>query len=73
MKMTLLNGGFNAALVDSCFDSLIPGMKGLYGKKPVANINTAAGRRKLAVASIHGANTLNLDAMVIKQVPSGPN
>lgn len=54
MNMTLSKGALGGAPSPNprVSYSANPGRKGLYGKKPLANINIAIGMNRLAIVSI---------------------
>jgi hypothetical protein len=63
MNMTLSKGAFGGAPNPRASYSAKPGRNGLYGKKPLANVNMAMGMSRLAIAT----NTVDFDRAIVKR------
>lgn len=66
MKMTLSNGAFGGSPNPNprASYSAKPGRNGLYGKKPLANVNMAIGMNRLAIVS----NTVDVDGAIVGMI-----
>ena len=69
MNMTLLKGASGLLSRSVVLNLFVPGINGLYGKKPVANTNSAAGSRTLERTKSHVAILVGLWLYIILQLP----